>query len=725
MNNILIFLVLLGLEHGLNAETNPRSPVGYQRQSPRSASAKGYDPGTTNLAASRDRDLSAAAASIPISATDQILAGVVLDDHEQPVEGASVDFAGEGEHEGHGQTDRQGRFFFRDVGPGLVRISASESKGGHGISDGKVGDTNLVIQLGSPWRGPMVKEKTSLRIPGVVRDADGKPAPKMRLMVLPNEQGEITTDAQGRFSLFLDAGGGFQKLGQFVVFAFDPARHWAATLDLDEDTTNADLRLEPTWTLAGRVIDAGGSAITNAQAELVFHGAPLPAPYGSLVAVDRDGRFEIKGLPPARSFGVNLTGKGYGRSYLRVDTPDAGINRVEAEPVKLIAANLPLGGVVLDNKERPVIDALVQCSGEGQPIGEERSDSQGKFLVQGTCPGRVHITAKASKARFAYVAAEAGDTHVVVRFADPRQNPWPGAQARPKINGTVVDADDQPARNVRLVFLPHSYADKWTDTQGRFSLIPNLGWLGLAGESIAVLALDPARNLAASLDLDEQITNVSLKLEPAWTCSGRVTDPGGAPVMNARVQMHYSNNSIGNQPANLVDGQVQVRRSFSQSHPPPPVSLGQPVAVDGAGRFSFQPLPPGRPVAVTVTARGYGNAYLTVNAPPAGTERVETDPIRLPPANLTVGGLVLDDQDRPARGVTVICLSLGLMGKQRVTDRQGRFLFQGVCPGRLTVQASDFSGNYATVEAEGGATNVVLRIQSRERRRIPVVDGYR
>ena len=146
---------------------------------------------------------------------------------------------------------------------------------------------------------------------------------------------------------------------------------------------------------------------------------------------------------------------------------------------------------------------------------------------------------------------------------------------------------------------------------------------------------------------------------------------------------------------------------------------------NGEGRFAFKGLPQGRAFEASVSAKGYGRAQTRVEAPKEGEKQVETDPIQLPAATLTLGGVVLDDQDRPVRGALVRFHSELQSGNHRTTDRQGRFLFTGVCPGRLEVTANDFRSRRGSVAAEGGGTNITVRIKPSERRPVPAGAGPR
>ena len=633
---------------------------------------------------------------------DRRVAGVVWDDDIHPAAGASVGFEGKGQPVTNTHTDDQGRFLIAGVCPGPIQVWANDGKERHGVVSTQGGDTNIVIRLSAGPSPPESAGRTMPRVPGLLLDADGKPAPKMSVITFPSvmvfsgEPEKKTTDGQGRFSLLIDKQTRAFEMKQTVVFALDPARQWAASLDLDEDATNAVLRLEPAWTLAGRVVDAGGDPITNAWAGLRFLTLRLPAPYVVPVATDHEGRFEFRGLPPGRSYTVTLSAYGFSSAWMQVDAPEPGLNRVEVEAVRLATVNLTLEGFVLDAKDQPVNGASVRCLNVerfgNQPVRDHRSDRQGRFLIRGLHPGRVQVSVGDFHGPHASVAAEAGDTQVLLRLVDPVRNAAADAPPRPMITGTVVEANGQPARDIRLVFLPFSQLAKKTDPRGRFLLDPHAEGIGLARTRMVVLALDVARNLAGSLDLDEDATQANLRLEQAWTLSGRVTDAHAAPITNAQARLLLRSGSMAS-------------------------SFDPPVAVDAQGRFTFNSLPPGYPFEVAISAPGYGSSRVPVDAPGEERDRLEMDPIPLIAADLTVGGVVVDDQDRPVRGAIVRCESETTPRDNRLTDVQGRFLIKSVCPGRIHIWAHDYGRRVASIETEGGASNLVLRLAGP--RRIP------
>ena len=58
----------------------------------------------------------------------------------------------------------------------------------------------------------------------------------------------------------------------------------------------------------------------------------------------------------------------------------------------------------------------------------------------------------------------------------------------------------------------------------------------MGGATPIVVARDLVRNLAAAVDLEEGVTNANVRLEPALTLAGRITDLNGKAITNGQVQ---------------------------------------------------------------------------------------------------------------------------------------------------------------------------------------------
>ena len=248
-----------------------------------------------------------------LALADLRIAGVVLDSDDKPVANASLYGYGEGQPNVNGKTDAKGRFSFNQVCAGPIQINANTPNGGYGSAAVEGGDTNITVQIGV--RETYSASRTASKISGKVTDPDGKPAPKVLVSLFPSfAAAEKQTDSEGRFTMTFDPNQ-FGGMGatQPIVVARDPARNLATALDLEEGATNASLRLEPALTVAGRITDLNGKAITNAQAQALFHTERMSSHLGAAFRADAEGRFEIKGLPPGRQYSINTSAKGFGQ----------------------------------------------------------------------------------------------------------------------------------------------------------------------------------------------------------------------------------------------------------------------------------------------------------------------------------------------------------------------------------------------------------------------------
>ena len=146
--------------------------------------------------------------------------------------------------------------------------------------------------------------------------------------------------------------------------------------------------------------------------------------------------------------------------------------------------------------------------------------------------------------------------------------------------------------------------------------------------------------------------------------------------------------------------------SMSQSRASAGVEAG---ITNTPGRFEIPALPPGRKYGLVVSAPGFGQKTLNdVNAS-AEAGRMDLDPFELKPANLKLAGQVLDANDKPVAGVSVILNGEGQPNANTRTDREGRFRFDHVCEGTARLQANN-QNSFGNISAEGGDTNVVLRL---------------
>jgi protocatechuate 3,4-dioxygenase beta subunit len=586
--------------------------------------------------------------------------------------------------------------------PGDYQVYAR--KGQNSSNRGQVSvELNKTNQTTVSLAAPVPRPKLT----GTVVDSAGKPAPKVAVSLLPYGRRGAQSDAQGHFELELNPNQ-FHGMANYqpLLIALDSARNLAVALDVEEDPTNVNLRLESALTLAGRVTDPDDKPVPNAQATLMFRTDRMLSSFGSPTRTDAQGRFEIKGLPPGRPYSVTVSAIGFGQDNKNVEAADTATNRMELGTFQLPLANLRLAGRVLDADDKPVAGAMINTYGgnqDEQPQLRGRTDSKGHFSFAHVCPGPITLSANDVSAnnlpgrQYATVSAEGGDTNVTLRLVSPKANVASGdAGSRQKINGTVLDPDGKPAARVMVnLFPPFAYGQKTTDDAGRFVLTPDPDTtFGLADSRRVIIARDLERNLAAALDLEDDATNATLRLAPGFTLVGQATDPDAKPLTNAQAQLLF---------------RVGPRSS----------NLGQAIRADAQGQLEIKALPAGRRFTVTVSAKGYGQDSHDAQTDEGENRRVEPDAFQLAPANLRLAGVVLDADDKP---VAAFVNGYGKKQPQQTlsgrTDSKGHFSFAHVCSGPITLSANDLSANSlrgserGSVFTEGGDTNITIRLGS-------------
>ena len=527
------------------------------------------------------------------------------------------------------------------------------------------------------------------RIAGVVLDPEGKPAPKIAVTLFPNNDGERLTDDQGRFSLTYDPNrfGGMGDM-QSVLIARDVAHDLAATLETDENTTNASVRLEPGLTLAGRVTDTGGKAVTNAEFYVMFHTERMGSTLGQAIAAEADGRFEVKGLPAGRRYSLTVMANGYGTENRDLGTTDPTARKIDLDPFQLPVANLRLAGVVVDEEDKPVAGVMIYSHGTGQPNVNGQTDSKGRFSFDQVCAGTINLSAHTPNGSGqGNIVAEGGDTNITLKLGVNQPMAGPGmASAKSKLTGTIVDPDGKPAPQILVSLFPFYEGEKKSDAEGRFTLTsdPNR-FGGMQDFQRVVIARDPTRNLAVAFDLEADATNAELKLEPAWTLAGRVVTTNGAAIPRA---------------------QAHVMLKTDRMTAP----FGSPIQAGPEGRFEIKALPPGRGFRVQISAPGFGQDTMSVDTLEGDTRRVELEPVQLLAADQRIAGVVVDPDDKPVAGAWINSYGNKQPQFNGQTDSKGRFLFKQVCVGPIQLSVNSQRGLYANPTVEGGDTNITIRI---------------
>lgn len=343
------------------------------------------------------------------------LAGQVLDADDQPVTDCYVNLYGENQPSANVRTDREGRFNFKQICEGTVRLSAT-SQSYHGSISAEGGDTNVVLKLGGTMGSSSSTNSNELK--GVVTDANGQTVADAQVAVFPDNGNRwTTTGTNGEYSLTWMLQRRRMQNGSAQLVVRDKAHDLAAAEELSEEVTNLNVTLKPALTLAGQVNTEDGAPLPAAQIGVwLKSGNSYEQLDQSTITADASGRFEIKCLPMAGGFIVWATANGYGKRQQSM-YPEYETNRVELAPFALKHANLLIAGQVLKEDDKPASGVNVNLNGDGQPDGSMTTDSHGRFHFK-VCEGRINIYAYSQNGNGnAQANVEAGDTNIVMTLS--------------------------------------------------------------------------------------------------------------------------------------------------------------------------------------------------------------------------------------------------------------------------------------------------------------------
>ena len=311
-------------------------------------------------------------------------------------------------------------------------------------------------------------------------DASGAPVGGARLSVMPpNGMAiEVKSDPDGTYSIT------WQKniigRGQTnSLFVRDTEHHLAVAHDLDETTTNLDLRLQPALMLSVQAQDAQGKPIPSATANLLVRSGNSTSSVGQMPeSADDRGVIEFRDLPQERHYSSTISAAGYGSSTVQAEAEDTKTTHFDFPAAVLKVANRKLAGQVLGPDSKPVAGANVNMQGEGQPFGQTTTDATGHFSFDAVCEGTVQLHANSqvsvgpgSFLRNADAQAQGGDTNAVIHFTVNDQGGGPNSRTI-TTSGRVLSPAGAPVAGALLAIMPGSAINMElkSDADGKYSI---------------------------------------------------------------------------------------------------------------------------------------------------------------------------------------------------------------------------------------------------------------
>lgn len=449
--------------------------------------------------------------------------------------------------------------------------------------------------------------------------------------------------------------------------------------------TDIHIVLLPEAKIQGRVVDPAGNPVAGVS--LLARPDKITAKYHCTnhTVSAQDERFLFENVP-ADAYS------------LQVVAPRNRMARWVGKDVKVVAkAGRTTDGVTVRVSKGGLLDVVFRDASTNRVIDNARV-SVIKGAGFGRCPCFYQI-AKTGSDGVAHVRAPIGECifvawgkgyssivgkHVVKnRPSRLRVSLDPD----PEVSGIVRDRSGRVVPDVTVAVVPSGYYVDCTDEDGRFDFTYRR-----ESERRFLFARDERRNLAAAIEIKERTRPMNIVLKPALTLAGRITDPNGIPIPAARIQL-----------AALLSGWFAY--------------VGAEVFTGTDGRYEIPAVPPQRKdiYYINVIAIGYCPLHLEkISIAAASGNQVNIKPLVLQPLNMSISGVVVDAEGRPAVGKRVSVRGLhgakeGQPGRLTITDTEGKFTIDRICKGPLRLQAGDARDkDVAFLEAQAGDKDVKI-----------------
>jgi large repetitive protein len=465
------------------------------------------------------------------------------------------------------------------------------------------------------------------------------------------------------------------------------ARRHGVTLKAGEAVRDVALVLKRGLEARGRVVDSAGQPIAGAEIRLSpaergggrfvfqFAGVNREKPDAASAA---DGSFRVAGFE-AGEYALAVSRDGYAPKRVpSVTVTEKGPNEW---PVFVLAAGVPIAGVVRSSKGDPIVSAEVFAFADGTSRNS-RTDPEGKFRLEGYGADRrvmINVRADGYAALQRQVTPSPEEVVLVLTTSGTiRGRVEDAATSRPVTDFTAsyTDSRGRLAGGVRVVMGLGESEKAFQSPDGSFELadVPPGKWSVRAASP----GYRPSEVSGIELGEGETKDGVVVALKKGGVISGRVLDPRrGTGVPNASVSWSEGSDASGMGPGMAVLARLDGGSATA-------------ATTDADGRFRFDGLPAGK---ITVSAEHPD--FLEVS------KQVELDDEATADLTLALGGsisgtVVAKDGRSGIPGADVLLRDQGSsfsMGDDSArADSSGNFSFEHLKAGRYSVSARSNAG---------------------------------
>ena len=516
------------------------------------------------------------------------------------------------------------------------------------------------------------------------------PRPRYLIGVEPFDLLLAITDGQGKFSFNNipgDATAEFlvKKPGRATVSTFEP--RGGTTLHYAPGQTDIKLVMPVEAKIEGIVVEkASGKPVADIKI-MVSRGRNQPNFGLKPVVSKEDGTFSANALAGGKHILQIVTPMGKPADWI---TEPVEVSTETGKTKSDVKVELSKGGlleVVVTEavSKQPVEQARVSIRQQaGNKYFGALSDEDGIARIR-LMPGEYQMSGVNKQG----YSRESRQETITIEDGKTERIEWQ-LTGQPKITGVVRDEKDKPVQGVKLKVCPTGGQDVSSDAEGKFEVNWDpRGW-GERETIFYLVARHEQLNLAATVEIDEDTRTLDIKLEPGMTFTGKVLDPDGKGIANARILPMLRASNWGS-------------------------SMGRYIEADAEGNFEVKAIPAEHKYSITASAEGYGQNRTEINTDDAVDNQLDVGTLTLAVANLSVSGVVVDVNDKPVADARISTSGESQPYRNTQTDAEGKFTIEKICAGKIRISAN-ISGKtrlYGNVETDGGATDVRVVISER------------
>jgi len=414
-----------------------------------------------------------------------------------------------------------------------------------------------------------------------------------------------------------------------------------------------------------------------------------------------DGSFEVEGVPP----GTHIL------HFVSGPTDWVGKN----VPISIDGPNKTISTSVLIEKGTP-LELIVRDQTTGQVLPDitvyvdnRQNDKQNDVFIQFAktdTRGKVHLYVPKGQHK---IHAWGGNYHdglkgkgMPLNVTSPRTAPVEilVKPRLPLVKGIVVDGRGQPVENGSVtVGLGQRVL---TDKQGRFEAMQNPLY-----PSHLVVVRDPKRHLASASFFYNALQEMRVVLRPSIAVTGRVIDDRGRGIANAKVNLQLNCKRPG-RPRN-IHGTAHLRGTRTDSEGYYRLDTVMPLK----RTFSYH---------ISYEATDYGSTRYSLKQRMKQGEEFGIPDMQLVSLDGCISGVVLDEHDHPVANKPVFVGSDAggaHDGRATSTDEQGRFEFNRIPQGPVTLQAGFGQGPDAAYIFAQSGDNVAIKLGNHFKNHVP------